>query len=330
MSIVQTIRGPIDSSQLGRTLSHEHLTTGAIGMERLPWVYNEDDCVAGGVEALQKAKTAGIDSIIDLTPLDLGRQPSMFKRVAEADTGVNVVCATGVYRWVPSYFFGMDPDDIAEHFLREIREGIEGSGIKPGIIKLAWDLEYRLNDGPNPATTPRANLERTARGAARAAKTAGIPISCHTLATDELGTPLLDIFEEEGLDLRAVTIGHSNDSDDMTYLKRIVERGANVGLDRFGTRRPQEELDRRAGLALTLARAGFAEQVCLGHDGSPYGRFGANRTVTPDCWLPVPQIEVPWLLAHGASEDDVEAMLRRSIRGTFEAAAAMATGTPAK
>ncbi len=326
MSTVQTIRGPIDSSQLGRTLSHEHLTTGAIGMERLPWVYNEDDCVNAGIDALRRARAAGVDSILDLTPLDLGRQPSMFQRVAAADTGVNVVCATGVYRWVPSYFFGMDPDDIADHFLREIRDGIEGTPIRPGIIKIAWDLEYRLADGPNPASTPRANLERTARGAARAAKAGGVPISCHTLATDELGTPLLDIFEDEGLDLRAVTIGHSNDSSNLDYLKGIAARGANVGLDRFGTRRTQEELDRRCQLALDLAQAGYAEQVCLGHDGSPYGRFGAGRTTTTDCWLPVPQIEVPWLLAHGASQDDVDAMQRRSIRATFEAAAAMAGG----
>jgi phosphotriesterase-related protein len=324
MSIVQTIRGPIDSSQLGRTLSHEHLTTGAIGMERLPWVYDEDRCVAAGVDGLRQAKAAGIDAILDLTPLDLGRQPSMFQRVAEADTGVHVVCATGVYRWVPAYFFGMDPDDIADHFLREINDGIEGTPIRPGIIKLAWDLEYRLADGPNPGNTPRANLERTARGAARAAKAGGIPISCHTLATDELGTPLLDIFEDEGLDLRAVTIGHSNDSNNLDYLKGIAARGANVGLDRFSTRRDADELARRSGLALALAQAGYAEQVCLGHDGSPYGRFGAARTETPDCWLPVPQIEVPWLLAHGATEDDIDAMLTRSIRKSFEAAAAMA------
>jgi hypothetical protein len=54
------------------------------------------------------------------------------------------------------------------------------------------------------------------------------------------------------------------------------------------------------------------------------------RTETPDCWLPVPQIEVPWLLAHGASADAVDAMQRRSIRATFEAAAAMAQGASSK
>lgn len=328
MSSVQTIRGTIESAKLGRTLSHEHLTAGSAGMERLPWIYDEAEAFAANVAALRRVKLAGIESLIDLTPLDLGRQITLFQKIADADTGIHVICATGVYRWVPAYLLGWDIDAIADHFLRELRDGIEGTGIRPGIIKLAWDLEYRLGDAAT-GVTPRAMLERTARAAARAAKVAGVPISCHTRAADELGTPLLDIFEEEGLDLRAVTIGHSNDSLDTEYLLRLVRRGANVGFDRFGGIRPEEENVRRAGLALALAEAGYAEQVCLGHDASPYQRFGVARPSNLDCWLPVPQFEVPWLIDHGAGADAVDAMLHRSIVATFEAATRMAGGTVA-
>jgi phosphotriesterase-related protein len=170
-------------------------------------------------------------------------------------------------------------------------------------------------------------MERAARGAARAAKAAGVPISCHTLARDELGTPLLDIFEEEGLDPRAVTIGHSNDSSDLEYLLRIAARGATIGLDRFFAAAGEDELARRAALALDLAAAGYAEQVTLGHDASPFYRFGTARPgarAPEDCWLAIPQIEVPWLREHGATEDQIAAMCSRSVAATFEAAAAMA------
>ena len=328
MSTVQTIRGPIDSSQLGRTLSHEHLTAGGAGMERLPWIYDEDEAVRVNVEALQRAKAAGVSSMIDCTTLDLGRQAGLFQKVAAADTGVNIICATGVYRWVPMYFTRREVDEIAEHFLHELRDGIDGTSIRPGIIKLAWDLEYRMTEGPA-GMTIRDGLERTARGAARAAKVAGVPITCHTRAVDELGTPLLDIFEAEGLDLRAVTIGHSNDTNDLGYLKRLAARGANVGLDRFFGAAPEEERVRRCRLALDLAQAGYAEQVSLGHDASPYYRFG-GVVPNPDCWLPIPQFEWPWLLAHGATEDQLDAMARRSVIATFEAAARMpAAGVPA-
>jgi phosphotriesterase-related protein len=329
MSDVRTIRGTIDSSGLGWTLSHEHLTAGGPGMQSFPWVYDEDDALKASVEALRRARDAGIDSMIDLTPFDLGRQVSLFEKVAEADTGVNLVCATGVYRWVPMYLIRRDPDDIAEHFVREIQEGIQGTAVRAGIIKLAWDQEYRLNEGPA-GFTVRSGLERTARAAARAAKAAGVPISCHTLAADELGTPLLDIFEDEGLDLRAVTIGHSNDSSDPDYLRRIADRGALLGLDRFFPRAGEPELERRAALALALALDGFAEQVSLGHDASPYYTFAPRPAGLDlsDCWLAVPQFEIPWLRAHGATDDQIDAMCRRSVRSTFEAAARMASPAP--
>ncbi len=316
MTRVETIRGPIDSTALGATLSHEHLTAGAAGMERYPWIYDANEALSVNAEALRRAKAAGIDTLIDLTPMDLGRQPDLFQRVAEADTGMNIICSTGVYRWVPMFLGFRDPDEIAEHFLHELRDGIDGTGIRPGIIKLAWDIEHRNE-------VARQGLERTARGAARAAKAAGVPISCHTLATDALGTPLLDLFQEEGLDLRAVTIGHSNDTNDLDYLKDICARGATVGLDRYFARSPGEEKERRNGLALVLARAGYAEQVCLSHDASPFYRFG-NFPGNPDCWLAVSQTELPWLRAQGLAQDQIDAMMRRSVAATFESAARMA------
>ena len=320
MSMVQTISGSIPSAELGRTLSHEHLTNGTPGMERIPGLLDRAEMIDRCLEALGQAHDAGIDSLIDLTPFDLGRQVWLFEAVAERSP-LNVVCATGVYRWVPVVYYGWDEDEIAAHFVREIREGIEGSQIRAGAIKLAWDLEYQLEQEAG-RVSPRGMLERTARAAARASKATGVPISCHTRAVDELGTPLLDIFEDEGLDLRAVTIGHSNDTQDLDYLRGLAARGATVGLDRFFSTE-DDYVAERSAIALALARAGYAEQVCLGHDGSPAGLWGGwSDARRSDCWTLVPRHEVPWLLDNGATEDDVDAMLRRSIAATFEAAAA--------
>jgi len=320
MSKVNTIRGPIDSSELGRTLSHEHLTNGFSGMERIAGLLPRAEMVGRNLDALDRAKAAGIDCIIDCTPWDLGRQMWLFEAVAERSP-VNVICATGVYRWVPPIYWGMDPDEIAAIWIAEIEDGIEGTGIKPGIIKLAWDIEAHQHDGPR--WTPRANLELTARAAARTSKHTGVPITCHTRAVDELGTPLLDLFEDEGLDLGAVTIGHSNDTQDLIYLRGMASRGANVGLDRFFSTN-DDYVAERGSIALALAKAGHADHTSLGHDGTPAGLWGRWREEpNPGVWTLVPEHEVPWLLANGASEADVEAMLTTSIRRTFEAAAKM-------
>ena len=164
MSTVQTIRGPIDSSALGRILSHEHFTNGMGGMEHVPGLLDREAMIDRSVRALDRARAAGIDGILDVTPLDLGRQVWLFEAVAERTTS-NVVAATGTYRWVPPYFFQWDVDEIAAYYLREIEDGIEGSRIRAGIIKLAWDIEYQLHD-PNARVTPRGMLERTARAEA--------------------------------------------------------------------------------------------------------------------------------------------------------------------
>jgi phosphotriesterase-related protein len=325
MSQVQTISGPVDSGALGWTLSHEHLTSGMGGVERIPGLYNEDEVFRRCMDALKRAYDAGIRTIVDCTPLDLGRQPALFERLAEASP-IQIVGATGVYRWVPLTYYSWTADTLAEQFLRDIQDGMDGtSPVRAGIIKLAWDLEYRIEDGGE--RSPRAQLEKAARAAARAARAAGVPITCHTRAADRHGDRLLDIFEEEGLDLRAVTIGHSNDSRDMDYLLGMLKRGATVGLDRY-VASDNDEMTRRAGVALELIRAGYAEQVCLGHDAAACSMnagppTGGPRVENDACWLPVPEFQVPWLREQGVSDADIEAVMSGSVRATFDAARAM-------
>ena len=319
MATIQTINGPKDTSELGATLTHEHLNSGMGSFERLGY-YNRDDAVRRGVEALQPAYDVGIRTVIDCTPLDLGRDEGLFQGIA-GKTPMNVICATGVYRWVPMPYSAWDEDGAAAFMLREINDGIAGTSIRPGMIKLAWDIEYQLEP-------LRIQMEKMARGAARAAKASGLPITCHTRPADYHGDRLLDIFEEEGLDLRAVTIGHTNDSTDMDYVLRMAKRGATVGLDRFSPRIDEAEQERRARVALTLVEAGYAEQVCLSHDSASYSlnggpASGGVRPENPRAFCLVSEVQIPWLKAHGVTDDQVDAMLVRSVRATFEAAATM-------
>jgi predicted metal-dependent phosphotriesterase family hydrolase len=106
-------------------------------------------------------------------------------------------------------------------------------------------------------------------------------------------------------------------------LQGLATRGATVGLDRFFAT-DDAYVAQRSAIALELIRAGYAEQVSLGHDASSAGFWGRWQDPNPECWSRVPDLELPWLLANGASEDDVDAVMRRSVRASFEAAAAMA------
>ncbi|MFN8638500.1 MAG: hypothetical protein U0360_03375 [Dehalococcoidia bacterium] len=284
-------------------------------------IYDLDEAVRRNIEALRRAKAAGVDSMIDLTPLDLGRQAPLFQRVAEADTGVHIVCATGVYRWVPFYLFRRDIDEVASIFLHDIEHGIDGTGIRAGIIKLAWDFEYRLTaEGPAGEGMARAGLERTAR-ARRARARAGrrphlVPHERGGRAGHATDGPLRRRGRRPG-------DGHDRPHqrlEEPRLRARHCATRVQHRLDRFSAARGDEEIARRAQIALELAKAGFAGQTSLGHDASPYYRFTSNVPENPDCWTAVSTIELPWLLAHGASQADVDAMQAGSIRRTFEAA----------
>ncbi len=325
MSEVQTIAGPVASEELGWTLSHEHLTSGMGGMEHISGLYDEGEALRRSMDALTLSHQAGVRSLIDCTPLDLGRQVGLFERLAERSP-VQIVACTGLYRWVPLAYYAWDADTVADYFLRDITEGIDGSSTRAGIIKIAWDLEYRLEEGGQ--RSPRAQLEKCARGAARAARAGGVPITCHTRAADRHGDRLLDIFEEEGLDLRAVTIGHTNDSHDLDYILGLASRGATVGLDRY-LHPAEEELARRAGIALALVDAGYAQQTSLGHDAAACSMngglpSGGSRVENARCWLTIPQFQLPWLRERGVTPEQIDELMAGSVRATFEAAAAMA------
>ena len=95
MAKIRTISGTIDSEDVGWTLSHEHLVSGMGGMDRIG-LYNEEEALRRCDDALNVAHKAQIKTIIDCTPVDLGRQVSAFKKLSSSSP-INIVAATGLY-----------------------------------------------------------------------------------------------------------------------------------------------------------------------------------------------------------------------------------------
>ncbi len=176
MPTVETVLGPIDASRLGVTLSHEHVLVGmGEDNKHYPWLYDWDASRANAIRELSEAKAGGVDTVIDLTTPDLGRDVEFVRDVARA-SGINVVMATGIWRDVPRSFWARDLDEIASIFVREITVGIEDTGVKAGAIKVANDMG---------GVTPEG--DRILRGAARALRQTGCPISTHHWAPEQVG-----------------------------------------------------------------------------------------------------------------------------------------------
>jgi hypothetical protein len=199
---VQTVLGPVDAVALGRTLMHEHVfVLTADVQQNYPQEWGDEDArVDDAVRRLSQLPQHGIDTIVDVTVIGQGRSIPRVKRIAERVRGLNIVVATGCYTFgeVPLFFSRRSKSTMTEFFIRDITEGIAGTGVKAGMLKCAVD-EKGLTQG----------VEQVLRSVAQAHARTRTPITIHTHAAGQHGPAILKVFEEEGADLDRVVLGPS-------------------------------------------------------------------------------------------------------------------------
>ena len=315
MTTINSVLGPMDTSELGFTLSHEHVIVTSAGIQ---YVYPEFIDRAGSIERgiadLRTAYSEGLRTIIDVSTLDLGRDIRLLEQVSR-ESGVNIICATGTWRDIPRVFWTSTPDMIAPLYIREIEEGIENTGIKAGIIKVANDMGGVTEEG-----------EIILRAAARAQKATGVPISTHTWAPERVGEQQVAIFEEEGVDLNRVYVGHSNDTTDTEYLIGLLEKGVWIGLDRYPGRKTEltPDWEGRTQTAWKLIQAGWSRRIMLGHDWSVTLSIASEEMQeqrqkhNPDGYLFITRRVIPRLKELGATDDDINNIFVDNPRRFFE------------
>ncbi len=190
MAKVNTVLGPMNTEDLGFTLMHEHLLCA------FPNAYREypDILVPNVLEyvvtRLKQAKAEGVDTVVDMTTLDLGRD-ILFIREAAKQSGVNIIACTGWWLDVPRFVSGImgsvTAAQMAESFVREIDKGIGDTGIKPGVLKSASDV--------GGVTPPQ---EIALRAVAKAHLKTGVPIVIHSYHPGQVAKQQLDILKDEG------------------------------------------------------------------------------------------------------------------------------------
>lgn len=279
---VETVRGRVDSADLGRTLMHEHvfvLSSEVMQNYGRRW-WNEDERLAAAARQLNELRAHGFDTVVDLTVLGLGRFIPRIQRLAEL-TDVHIVVATGYYTYdqIPQFFEFRagpgEPEGLTELFVRDLQEGIADTGVKAGMIKCV--LEQR-------GYTTGQQLVHEAACAAH--RRTGASITVHTNARQQTGTAVLDFFAGRGVDLSRVILGHSGDSNDLDYLMSLMDRGATIGCDRFGL----ETLNATASRVRTVAelcRRGYADRIVLSQDAASFcdffGGHESTQAMVRDC-----------------------------------------------
>jgi phosphotriesterase-related protein len=306
---IETVRGPIAPDQLGVTLTHEHTLIDAYAWRHgsesrtVPWGYSVDGIVddeALLAEELGYYRDAGGQALVDVTNVGIGRNPEGLRRLAEA-TGLHIVMGAGWYREAvyPPAIFSSSTNQLADLLIREISDGADGTGIRPGVI---GELGTEKN-----AISPAQ--ERVFRAAARAARATGIAISTHTTALGTMAEEQVDLLVEEGVAPERIIVGHlGSRRRDALDLIALAARGVFVQVDHVGSppERGVQPDHQKAANVVGVVRAGHLERVLLSmdHDGKSqlhwFGGYGYDYLLREF---------VPLLRAQGLEEAELHAIL---------------------
>lgn len=253
---VQTVLGVIEAGELGSTLPHEHLFLDGsswfiepsepeekelvhqpICLENLGWIRSHrksnldnlrpvDEETA--IEEALRFKKAGGNTIVELTPNNVGRSPSGLVRVAQA-TGLNVIMGTAYYL-EQSYRPEMHMDsrtqeDIAEEFVRDITAGVDDSGVKAGIIGelgCSWPLTR--------------NERKVLRAAAMAQQWTDAPINVHPGFHEDAPLEIINVLNDAGAEPNRVIISHISIATSARANRcKLAEMGCYLEWDLFGS-----------------------------------------------------------------------------------------------
>ncbi|MDR0137195.1 phosphotriesterase-related protein [Metabacillus idriensis] len=308
---VETVTGPIEADQLGKT----YFVFGYPGFHGDDSLggFDEQDALETGITIALQLMSFGVDTVVDPTPNECGRNPELLKEISER-TGLQIVCATGFYyegEGATPYFkfrqgLGTAEEEIYEMFKKEIAEGIRNTGIKPGIIKLASSkgviTEYE---------------RMFFKAAARVQREEGTVILTHT-QEGTMGPEQVELLMEFGCDPKKIVIGHMCGNTDTAYHLKVLEKGAFIAFDRFGIQgmvgAPTD--DERIKTLLKLVSHGYTDQIMLSHD--TVNHWMGRPLILPEViqekmknWHPAHLFEniIPELRKQGMPEENIRTML---------------------
>jgi phosphotriesterase-related protein len=312
---VETVRGSVPLEELGPALMHEHVfVLSAETLENFnhfwgdPW-WDEEARVADAIAKLRALREDGIHTLVDPTAVGLGRDIRRIQRV-NAAVDLNIVVCTGVYAFLelPGFFKYRSADLLTEFFVRELREGIDDTGVKAAFIKCAVEEHGVIADVP-----------LILSAVAAAAIETGAPVMVHTNAAARTGTLALDTLVTLGVEPSRIVIAHAGDSNDLDYLRALTESGASLGFDRFNVPAFNPD-ERRIETLVALLAEGYADRIHLGHDAACFYDFMVGNPMfaneRPD-YLHISRKILPVLRERGVTDEQIETMLVENPRAYF-------------
>lgn len=249
---INTVLGPVGADELGVTYIHEHLY---VKPSELPvWQDYTLDNIDNSVEEAKLFKAVGGSTIVDMTPLNYGRNTEVLRDIARR-AGINIICVTGFHKqeFMPPWFFEMDDAAVATVIRGEIEDGIGWSQARPGAIKVGTSL------GEITAAERRA-----IKLCGVLARDCGLPVITHC-DKGTMGLEQLETLASVDVDMSRVCLSHVDLTKDVEYLRRLCDRGAYLSFDHVGRELDTHDAERVSMLG-KLVSSGYGDRICLAGD----------------------------------------------------------------
>lgn len=330
MTKVNGAAGPLQPSDLGMTLMHEHVTLKFLGSDTdtLTPSPARSEIMAAALDWVAHLRSRGIRTIVDPAPSDMGRDLELSAELS-ARTGLNIVCATGVFNeqyGATQYWnhkrghlmrLGRLEDFhryLADVFINEIENGAGPEKIRCGIIKVA--------SGSKQITEYERDV---LKAAALASNDTGCPITTHS-DDGHLGADQQAVLTAFGVPPHRIVIGHSCNTNDHAYHRHVVEHGSYIGFDRFGFQVANTDENRMDALA-ALLRTGALESIVISNDAcfcwaqnmEPAALREHREDERTASWNPlrVTDYIIPELKKRGVTETELETLMVDNPRRYF-------------
>lgn len=323
---VNTVLGPVSTSELGYTLMHEHVMIADRAMRAAwpEWI-NLEEFYDYADRYIARGKRHGVRTIVDVTPFQLGRDASVIRNVAER-AQINIIAATGFF-WAPAIVLcDKSADFMTKMLVRDLEQGMEGTDVKAGVIKCGTcgDALTELD-------------ERIFTATVQAHQQTGAPILTHS-SSKQGALAQMEFFDRfAGLDHSKIVIGHIGDHDDVDFLESVADAGYLIGEDRLGVdRRHPDQLasETRVENIIALWKRGKLDKIAMAHDASIYIDYWEGKKDLGCPWDMIREFDteklefqfgfisefvVPRLLAAGMTQADIDQLLIGTPRKFFEA-----------
>ncbi len=302
---VMAVTGPIGASELGTTLIHEHILVDFVGAAKYDanrW--NDDDVIRKVLPYLEEVKKAGCKTIVDCTPNLLGRDVQLLQRLSK-QSGLSIITNTGYYggsdeKFLPPQVFTESASELADRWIAEWENGIDGADIKPGFMKISV----------NPASLSAASRKLT-EAAAKTHLRTGLTIASHT-------GPALAAFEEieilkaQGVSPEAFVWVHAQSEKNFEEYIKAVRIGTWVSLDGVGDSNIQQYVENLTRLKKEKA----LHRILISHDAGWYepgkpdgGNFRGYTAIFSKL--------IPALKENGFTDKDIDQLLVVNPREAF-------------